>query len=116
MWSDLANFNLIDSRFFDWRLRFLTLTFWVVSTILCFTLNDCIRVKAGVFILLYSWRMFVFFTGRGDGRGQDARPLVCECERFWAIILHVFRASSILMVALFRYVAVPPHGGTTRLR
>ena len=39
VWSDLANSNLYVSRSFGWRLRFLALAFWVLSTKFCSTLK-----------------------------------------------------------------------------
>ncbi len=35
VWSDLADSNLLVSRNWGWRLRFLALTFWVLSTKFC---------------------------------------------------------------------------------
>ena len=47
VWSDLADSNLLVSRNWGWRLRFLTLAFWVLSTIFCSSLkeNVCCIVK-----------------------------------------------------------------------
>jgi hypothetical protein len=50
VWSDLADSNLLVSRSFGWRLRFLPLAVWVVSAILCSTLENPLFPAAAAII------------------------------------------------------------------